>query len=393
MNRDRSLLLVSPYLPPHVGGVEQYVLQLARRLSGDFGWRVVIAATGERSRRRTPVRELDGDLTIYRLPVLLEKWSLGFGDAWPATLRTIIRTESIDVVNAHAPVPFIADAAARAVRRTTPFVLTYHAGPMRKGRLAPDALGWAYEHLLLPRTAKRASQVIVSSMFVARELGHALGGSCVAIPPGVDETTFAPSGRDAPSSALVYVGSLSSTTPYKNVPLLLEAVRDLAGRHPGISLAVVGDGDMATAYAERADELGIASRVTFRGRLAGRELVEAYRQATILALPTLFDSAPTVLVEAMACGVPVVSTTVGGIPELVESGVEGLLVPPADLKAFTRALDSLLGDPARARAMGAAGRARVERSLNWPALAARTSEILESARTKDASEPRVRLRS
>lgn len=392
MSADRSLLLVSPYLPPHVGGVEQYVLQLARRLSGELDWRVVIAASGERSRRRTPVREVDGDLTIYRLPVLLEKWSLGFGDAWPGTLRTIIHTESIDVVNAHAPVPFIADAASRAARRTRPFVLTYHAGPMRKGRLAPDALGWAYEHLLLPRTARRARRVIVSSMFVARELGHALGGNCVAIPPGVDETAFSPKLGDAPSDALLYVGSLSSTTPYKNVPLLLQAVHDLVGRYPAISLAVVGDGDMSTAYAARADELGISDRVAFRGRLAGEELVEAYRRASVLALPTLFDSAPTVLVEAMACGIPVVSTTVGGIPELVESGVEGLLVPPADLAAFTGALDRVLGDRALARAMGAAGRCRVERTLTWPTLAARTSEILESARTRAAPRAKVRLR-
>ena len=269
MSGRRSLLLVSPYLPPHVGGVEQYVLQLARRLSGELGWRVVIATCGARSRRRTPVREQDGDLTIYRLPVLLEKWSLGFGDCWISTLRSIIERESIDVVNAHAPVPFIADAAARAARRT-PFVLTYHAGPMRKGRLAPDALGWAYEHVLLPRTAGRASQVIVSSMFVARELGHALGTDCVAIPPGVDERVFTPGATPAPSDALLYVGSLSSTTPYKNVPLLLRAVRDLRLRYPAISLAIVGDGDMSTAYAEQAEQLEITPHVTFRGRLGGR---------------------------------------------------------------------------------------------------------------------------
>ena len=327
-----------------------------------------------------PCASQDGDLTIYRLPVLLEKWSLGFGDCWISTLRSIIERESIDVVNAHAPVPFIADAAARAARRT-PFVLTYHAGPMRKGRLAPDALGWAYEHVLLPRTAGRASQVIVSSMFVARELGHALGKDCVAIPPGVDEHVFTPSATPAPPDALLYVGSLSSTTPYKNVPLLLRAVRALRPRYPAISLAIVGDGDMSTAYAEQAEQLEITRHVTFRGRLAGAELVDAYQRASVLALPTLFDSAPTVLVEAMACGVPVVSTIVGGIPDLVESGVEGLLVPPADLDAFTGALDDLLGDPRRATALGAAGRARVERSLNWPVLAARTSEILESART------------
>ena len=380
MNRERTVLLVSPYLPPHVGGVEQYVLQLARHLSGELGWRVVIATSGAKSRRRRPVRELDGDLTIYRLPVLFEKWSLGIGDMWTATLKEIIENEAIDVVNAHAPVPFIADAAARASKRT-PFVLTYHAGPMRKGRLAPDALGWAYEHLMLPRTARRSSTIIVSSMFVARELGHALGDRCVAIPPGVDETVFAPGPGPRPAHALLYVGSLSSTTPYKNVPLLLQAVHDLVPRYPEISLALVGDGDMTTAYAERADELGIASHVTFRGRLGGAELVEAYQGASVLALPTLFDSAPTVLVEAMACGVPVVSTTVGGIPDLVDDDVEGLLVPPADLAAFTSALDRVLGDPVRAKAMGEAGRARVEHTLNWPALAARTSEILESART------------
>jgi glycosyltransferase involved in cell wall biosynthesis len=380
MNPERTVLLVSPYLPPHVGGVEQYVLQLARHLSGELGWRVVIATSGAKSRRRTPLRELDGELTIYRLPVLLEKWSLGFGDMWTATLKEIIERESIDVVNAHAPVPFIADAAGRAARKT-PFVLTYHAGPMRKGRLAPDALGWAYEHLLLPRTARRASQVIVSSMFVARELGHALGDRCVAIPPGVDDTTFMPGLGARPTHTILYVGSLSSTTPYKNVPLLLQAVHDLVPRYPQVSLAIVGDGDMKTAYAERADELGIASRVAFRGRLGGAALVEAYQGASVLALPTLFDSAPTVLVEAMACAVPVVSTTVGGIPELVDDDVEGLLVPPADLAAFTAALDRVLGHPASAKAMGDAGRVRVERTLNWPALAARTSEILEAART------------
>ena len=215
-------------------------------------------------------------------------------------------------------------------------------------------------------------------MFVARELGHALGDRCVAIPPGVDETAFAPGTGPRPAHALLYVGSLSSTTPYKNVPLLLQAVHDLVPRYPEISLALVGDGDMATAYAERADELGIASHVTFRGRLGGTELVEAYQGASVLALPTLFDSAPTVLVEAMACGVPVVSTTVGGIPELVDDDVEGLLVPPGDLAAFTAALDRVLGDPARAKAMGAAGRARVERT---PELA--------GARGEDVGDPRV----
>ena len=104
-------------------------------------------------------------------------------------------------------------------------MLTYHAGPMRKGRLAPDALGRAYERLLLPRTARRSRRVIVSSMFVARELGHALGSDCVAIPPGVDEHAFTPGATRPPSDALLYVGSLSSTTHYKNVPLLLQAVQ------------------------------------------------------------------------------------------------------------------------------------------------------------------------
>lgn len=130
---------------------------------------------------------------------------------------------------------------------------------------------------------------------------------------------------------------------------------------------VFGEGELRPALEAQIARLGLRSRVRLRGAAPQEELLAQYRRASVFVLTPMVmpggdrDGIPNVLVEAMACAVPVISTRVSGIPELIEHGRDGLLVEPADAAAITDAIERLLRDPALAFCIGPAGRRKVER--------------------------------
>ncbi|MGW2206305.1 glycosyltransferase family 4 protein [Streptomyces sp. NPDC001774] len=372
----RAVLLASPYFPPALGGLEQYVWNLARSLRSRHGMRVVVATTAPRGTPGGRYDHPDG-FPVYRLPAPLRISHTPLGLHWSGRLRTVIEHEGVELVNAHAPVPLFADAAAQACG-DLPFVLTYHTGRMRKGHLLPDLVCAAYERTVLARTARRAQEIVCSSDYVPGDLPRLFAGRCTTISPGVTLESFPASPvPDAPR--IVFVGSLDRAAAYKGLPDLLRAVRQLVGEFPDLHLDVVGDGSGAADHKVLAHRLGISRHVAFRGRVEGADLAAAYRDARVLALPTHFDSFPCVLVEAMAGGRPVVTTPVGGIPSLVEDGSNGLLVPPGDPRRLADALAKVLGDHALAQRLGSAGREHVARELTWDRQSDRTVEVFDRA--------------
>ena len=378
-----SVLLATPRFPPDTGGVEQYVLNLGRELVRRAGLRVVIVATAPSVGRsggnaRLVDRDSVAGLSIYRLARDYTISNTPVGVGWARQLRGIIRAERVDLVNAHAPVPVLADLAARACGRI-PFVLSYHNASMRKGRWLPDLAIGAYERFVLPRTARRADRVVCSSDFVARHFAAEFGDKAVTIPPGADLDLFTPAPLPTGEPRILFVASLHRSTSYKGLSDLLMAVADLRRRGRPVHLDVAGDGDDQARYADEARTLGVAEAVRFRGRLADTDLVRAYHEATLVALPTYYDSFPTVLVEAMACARPVVSTPVGGIPTLIEDGVTGLLGRPGDVPGLVDRLDRVLTDRELAERLAWAGREKVAEELSWEHQAARTIEVYAAA--------------
>ncbi len=173
---------------------------------------------------------------------------------------------------------------------------------------------------------------------------------------GVDPGMYAKADGRAPGKNILFVGRLAAM---KGVPVLLEAFASVLERHPDATLTLIGDGPERDTIEARAVTLGITGAAQFSGYQNQVEVARALAVADIFALPSFAEGVPVVLMEAMATGLPVVATRIAGIPELVDDGQSGLIVPPGDAGAFAEALNALLDDAARRARMGEAGRNRV----------------------------------
>ncbi|MBC7138843.1 MAG: glycosyltransferase [Defluviimonas sp.] len=178
-------------------------------------------------------------------------------------------------------------------------------------------------------------------------------------------------GRDG-KVRITFVGRVDAV---KGPVLLVEAAARLAARHPEMIVTVIGDGPDRAGAEALAARLGIADRVEFLGYQPQEAVAELLEEADMLVLPSFAEGVPVVLMEAMASRIPVVSTRIAGISELVEDGVSGYLVPPGDLETLVARIDALLSDPALRARMGAEGRAKVEAEFDLAAEAAWLREI------------------
>ncbi len=179
--------------------------------------------------------------------------------------------------------------------------------------------------------------------------------------------------RDAPGEGVLYVGRLS---PEKGVDVLIEA----AARRPGLRVEIAGDGPARPDLEALAAARALGERVRFHGHLAPDELARLRRRCAVAAVPSRWhENMPLVVLEAFAAGLPVVATDLGGLPELIEDGVDGRCVPPDDPEALGEVLEALAGDPARALAMGRAARAKVERGFTPERHLERLDAVYEEA--------------
>lgn len=192
---------------------------------------------------------------------------------------------------------------------------------------------------------------------------------------GVDPAEFAP-GAPLPHGPLrvLCVGRLTNE---KGQPVLVEAVEALLSQGHDVSLTLVGDGPSRSALEAMVRSRGLGSHVEVVGAVPSHEIRERYRAADVFALPSFAEGVPVVLMEAMSCELPVVSTTIAGIPELVEDGVSGLLVPPGRPDLVAEAL-ARLRDPELRRRMGRAGRGKVEEAFDIADAPPRLREIFNS---------------
>jgi glycosyltransferase involved in cell wall biosynthesis len=210
-------------------------------------------------------------------------------------------------------------------------------------------------------TARAADLVLAPSAATAAELRRDyFGGTGVtgaAVVPNVTGGLEVGGGGDAEDAEdeapgyLLFVGRLRIR---KGVEVLLEALQ------PGMRLLIAGDGEHRAALERKAAELGINPQIRFLGRCGAGRVRRLLNGAAALVVPSTYEGMPLVVLEAMEAGIPVVASRVSGIPEVVEDGRTGWLVPPEDPRALAAALNEVLERPEEARRRGEEGRRRVD---------------------------------
>jgi glycosyltransferase involved in cell wall biosynthesis len=349
----------------NIGGPAQHVIHLTARLSRDRFESVLLA--GSETAAEGDMRDLAARCHVQPIAVP----GLGRRVAPADDVRSLVflirffRRFRPHVVHTHTAK---AGAIGRLAARLTgvPVVVhTYH-GHVFHGYFSPPmtSLFLAVERGL----ARSTSRLLTVSETVKRELeGYGIGapGQIGVIPLGLDlDRLFESEG----SRGLVrrelgvedgrpLVGMVARLVPIKRHEDFVAACGLVAARVPDALFLVVGDGERRAEIEGLVRRQGLAERVRFLGWR--KDLDRIYADLDVVVLASGNEGSPVALIEAMAAARPVVATRVGGVPDLVDHGVNGLLVRPGDVSAAAEAIVTLLGTPAGRRAMGEAGRRRV----------------------------------
>ena len=355
MNSIRVVMVISSFAPV-IGGAERQALQLAQRLLQQ-GLTVQVLT------RRYPGLEATEEMNrvkVWRLPVAGNGRNPLSSVMFTAgvVLWLIRHAKEYDVVHVHASLsPAVSALLAKSWTRKPVLVKVACSGPhgdVASMRRRPFLS-------LRCRLLRRADRFLVLNSESIQELQE-LGldkRQMASIVNGVDTTYFAPNEQKvtAPievkqaSGKAVFVGRL---TTQKGVDLLLRAWAQLVEPR---QLILVGEGAERSSLEALGSELDL-DNVTFTG--STNDVRSYLQQADLFVLPSRSEGIPNALLEAMACGLPVVASAVGGIPDVVQDGESGLLVPPDDVPALAGAIGRLLADSDLRRQMGQKARQRVE---------------------------------
>jgi glycosyltransferase involved in cell wall biosynthesis len=394
-----KVLQVADFYPPAPGGLEAHVRRLAHALA-DRGHDVEVVAGAPAARH-----DDDGGIPVHRVPVTVSKLlyrqaGRAFHPPWPdgavrhAIRRVLARFEA-DVVHAHGWSAFSAASVAAAAGR--PVVVTLHdyglrcpkktllrgdgechtgRGPQclscpgdEQGTLKRAALAAALAPAV-PWLRERVARVIAVSRHVAER--HRADWPDIEVIPNFLEPLPPPFRSFAPPAGrgILFVGPADR---HKGLPVLLRAL----GHRPA------GTAHVTVVGAPGAGD----GPVAFTGRLTGDALWRRYREAAVVAAPATWpDPCPTVVLEALAMGRPVVGSRTGGLPDLVDHGTTGLLVRPGDERALAAALGALLDDDRRRLAMARAAHVSAEQFST-----ASVVPRIEAVYAGVASRPGIRL--
>ena len=196
---------------------------------------------------------------------------------------------------------------------------------------------------------------------------------------GVNPDLFAQINEKTDDRRLLYVGRLSAS---KGLPILLDSLMILKDTYPELNLTVVGDGEDRNMITAKVEQLGLQKQVKFVGYQSQTEVRQYLQQSSIFVLPSFAEGVPVVLMEAMAARLPVITTQIAGVSELVEDGVNGYVIPPGEPNVLANRLTQLLEDKSLCDRLGKAGRAKVENAFNLTQEVAKLHHTMQTALQK-----------
>lgn len=342
MSPKLSIVLVGP-IPPPYGGMANQTQQLAELLRSEGQSVTLVPCNATYSPRwvaNVPVLR-----AVFRLfPYLLRLW------------REIGSSQLVHVManSGWSWHLFAAPAIRIAALRGVPVIVNYRGGEAESFLLSSARS--------VHRTMRKAAALIVPSGFLKATFER-FDMSAAIVPNIVDLRRFSnPQPHRANRRRLLVARNLEPIYDNESAIRALAIVRQT---HPDATLTIAGSGPLADALQSLADTLGLNDSVVFTGRLDRDAMADAYRDADIALNPSLVDNMPNSVLEALASGVPVVSTRVGGVPYIVTDGETALLVPPKSPEAMAAAILRLMDDDVLAQRLIDNGLAEVQ-AYTWP---------------------------
>ncbi len=394
-----NICLLSYRSNPHCGGQGVYLKNLSRALK-DLGHRVEVISG-------PPDPQLDDDIPLHPLtcldlynpadpfrvptlkelsnPINLMEWlgvsTMGFPEPFTFGLRAYLylksRLHTYDIVHDNQSLSY----GIWAINKLAPTIATIHhpitvdrkiairsvSSPLRKMK------EWRWYSFvgMQKRVSRTLPRIIAVSKSAKKDIGRDFNipaNKFSIVPNGINTDLFYPIDDIEREKNRIIVTN-SADTPLKGLFFLFQALAEL-NKFQDVSVTVVGepkkDGDLVKLIRR----LGIGHCIHFTGRISNGEFVRQYARATAAVVPSVYEGFGLPVGEAMACGVPVISTTGGALPEVV--GDAGILVKPADSRALAGAIRDLLNNPLRAKELGMAGYRRVHKHFTWKKAAEKT---------------------
>lgn len=365
-----KILQVVPFYPPKIGGVENHVYELVQGLQRHGHTVHVVTAN------QPALNTLENLENQKRLPLLMNisgKW--GEIPICPSIFRAL-GTLRPDVVHVHTPPRFFAECAAFYFRFMSsnhiPIVVTYHLHNSSLKNLGK--IIWRLHNRTIQRFVFNiADRVVICNSQEINLMASEFGiprEKLVVIPPGVKCTKFDPQkvktkllrqeGIDR-DSIILYSGRIVEA---KGLDFLLQAVRIMLSRFEDFKVVICGSGDYRHVLITLAKELNVSSHVVFMDPVPANSFPSLLASCDVFVLPSLTESWPISLAEALSMERPVVATRVGGVTEIVRHGKTGLIVEPRNASALANAIVQLLTDRSFATRLAKEGKKFVISNFN-----------------------------
>jgi len=348
---------------PVTGGVANYIYNLCKELV-KRGHDVTVLTSTFGTNKKVGVEELEG-IKIRRLNHAFRLGGTPIIPSLPLELNRI----SADIIHTHLPSPYISDLACFfSKRRGIPCVLTYHNDIVSNGMLSN--VGKFYNATALKSLLSNVDRIIIHQ---PRCLNYSpylpkFKYKIEVIPCGVEVDKFRPLGIEKRENSISFLSILNKYHKYKGLDYLLKALTLVKKEIKDVKLMVGGEGELIEYYKGMVKSLDLESNVEFRGFVPQEELVEYYNRSRVFVLPSISsrqEGFGIVLLEALACGTPVITTDIVGVAKDVEANNAGIIVQPNDIEALAEALVTVLRDENLSAEMGRNGRKVIEEKYTW----------------------------
>jgi len=363
-------MIMSTPFPPQEG-IGYYVYNLAKKLI-EKGYEVTVVTRGKYKKEE---KEINGIRLIKAPFIPLYPFHVHIHGIFVNKLLQSMG--EMDIIHLHSPLSPIP-------KISTPIISTIHTSVVGDAQyieiIDPRSIAIKLStklisYPLILKTIKISRMVTTVSKSIARELKEYYGlEEAIAIGNAVDEKIFTPLPKKNCSDYILYVGRLSYR---KGLMDLLMVAKQICRLYDDIKFFIVGKGELEEKLKEKIQKEKLQDRVVLLGHVKREELLKLYQNALIFLLPSHYEGLPTVLLEAMACGLPVVATKVSGCIDVINHGHNGFLAPIKSPEQLSKFLSILIEDKNLRIRMGENARKTIEKNYTWDKVTDRIEKCYE----------------